>query len=482
MKRQKITLVELPPTSFGRLNASKVKDIYTRFKLPARANPLLQAILLNEGYGDVKSIDPNVNWGGKLTRHDLKRITESDYLLLSAITRTIPQTKELAQIYRKANPQGKIIAGGPHVTFMPEETLEWADFVVRHEGDKTLVELLETLENNKSLEGVKGISYVSGNKIINNECREFLTEEELDLLPNPDFSIYSKKTKGVVNTSRGCPYGCNFCSVTNFYGKGYRRKSNLKILEEINAVGEKNNDFFGDDNFGTRKSPTKELLRELIKIGNKTKYTCQLSVNSAFLYPEGNDIDEEFLSLLKQANFFAVCLGVESINKDTLKGFNKSATVERNKIAVKEFRKAGLWEHVMMMVGGDSDTNESLDETLDWSMQYADSVQFFAPLPLPGTPFTSEMEKQGRILTKDYYLYDGFHVIIEPKNFSPYGLQMKIWDMNSKFYSIKKNPFIKDSAYPWYKEGVHLYAQKIAWDISHDPQTREYFERLKEME
>ena len=158
MIEPRITLVELPATSFGKLNALKVKDVYTRVSIPARANPQLQAILLQEGYNDVESIDPNLNKKKKLTEVNLKRIVESDYLLLSSITRTIPQTRELAGIYKKANPNGKIIVGGPHVTFTPEETLEWADIVVRHEGDKTLVELLEKLGKEEPLENVKGIS------------------------------------------------------------------------------------------------------------------------------------------------------------------------------------------------------------------------------------------------------------------------------------------------------------------------------------
>ncbi|MFA6022720.1 MAG: radical SAM protein [Candidatus Pacearchaeota archaeon] len=487
MNNPKITLVELPPTSFGKLNTPLVKDIYTRFRLPARANPLLHAILYNEGYEDVKSIDPRADKRNEIDGKDLERIISSDYLLLSSITRTINQTEQLAKLYRLANRTGKIIVGGFHASLSPLEVLEWADVVVRHEGDKTIVELLRNLNNGLSLENVKGISYRIGNEFINNPCREFLTEKELSNLPNPDYSIYPRRTMGVLNTSRGCPYGCNFCSVTEFYGRNYRRKSNSKILEELAAM-EKTKKIFSnrsifitDDNFAMKKEETKELLKEMAKLNNGRKYTCQLSVNSAFVNGEDN-IDEEFLYLLKKANFIAVCLGVESINEDTLKSYKKPATAERNKIAVTEFRKAGLWNHVMMVIGGDGDTNESLDETVEWARKYVDSVQFFAPIPFPGTSLTKEMEKQGRMLSKDYYLYDGFHVVIEPKNFSPYELQMKILEMDKKFYTLKNNPYIKDSARPWYKRGVHTYAQKMMWDIEHEPQSIEHIKMLKKME
>jgi radical SAM superfamily enzyme YgiQ (UPF0313 family) len=480
MNQPKITLVELPPSSFGKLNNPKVKDVYTRFHLPARANPLLQAILLQHGYKDVVSIDPNLNRKGRLTNADLERLATSDYRLLSSITRTVVQTEELARFFKKENPKGIVIAGGPHVTFTPEEALEWADVVVRHEGDETLIELLGKLENRKSYEEVKGISYKINGRVINNESRRLLSPEELSALPAPDFSMYPRKTRGVVNTSRGCPYACDFCSVTQFYGNRYRRKSNSKILEEISLVGKHSPDvFFTDDNFAAKKSETKELLREIIKRRKKLSYSCQLSINSAFVSASSNEIDEEFLQLLKEANFFGIYLGIESINQKTLESYNKPATAERNKIAVRVFRDAGLWCHGMMMIGGDGDTNESLEEELSWAIENLDSVQFFAPIPFPKTPFSEEMEKQGRIMTRDYYLYDGIHVIVEPKHFSPYGLQKTLFDMHKRFYDVRQKEAIRRSSHSWYKRILHAYAIKILWDIEHEPQTMTYIEKLR---
>lgn len=481
MNQPKITLVELPPTSFGKLNNPRVKDVYTRFHLPARANPLLHAILSQRGYEDVVSIDSNLDRKGKITKADLERIAKSDYLLLSSITRTVVQTEELARFFKKANPYGVVIAGGPHVTFCPEESLEWADIVVRHEGDKTLVELLETLEGNKSPEKIiKGISYKIGNQVINNEPRELLSPEELSTLPAPDYSMYPRRTKGVVNTSRGCPYACDFCSVTQFYGNRYRRKSNSKILEELNLVRKHAPDvFFSDDNFAAKKAETKELLREIIKKRNRMSYSCQLSVNSAFTSLHSNDIDEEFIELLKKANFFGVYLGIESINQKTLESYNKPTTAERNKLAVKAFRERKLWPHGMMMIGGDEDTPDSLEEELSWAIDNLDSVQFFAPIPFPKTPFSEKMQGQGRILTKDYYLYDGIHVLIEPKHFSPYELQYTLFDMHKRFYDVRQKEAIRKSSHPWYKRIIHAYALKIMWDIEHEPQTRVYLEKLK---
>lgn len=482
MEQPKITFVELPATSFGKLNAPLVKDVYTIVPIFERAVSSLEAVLLQQGYEDVECINPRLNWGGKFTRANFRRSGESDYLLLSSITRTIPQTRELAEDCKKANPACNIIAGGVHVTFAPEEALKWADVVVRYEGEKTLVEVLEKLEKKESLENVKGISYKLDNKIIHNESREALTEEELSNLPIPDYSKYSKRAMGVANTSRGCPYACNFCCVTQFHGNKYRRKTNERILEELSLIKKRSHSiFFSDDNFAAKKSETKELLKEMIKNGdNKTSYHCQLSINSAFSSLKRNEIDEDFLELLRKAGFFGVYLGVESLNEQTLNLYNKPVTAERNKIAVKAFGDAGLWRHVMMMIGGDGDTPESLDYELEWAKQNTDSVQFSVPVNFPKTDFTEEMEKQGRILIRDYYLYDGIHVIVEPKHFSPYGLQQKSFDMHKEFYAPRQKG-TKKSLHPWHKRITHAYARKIIWDIEHEPQTIKHIENLRDL-
>ncbi len=473
-----ITLVELPPTSFGRIDGEKVKDIYAGFKLPSRANPLLHSILLREGYQDVRTIDPNYNsTPGRLSSGNFERIVGSDYLLLSAITRTVPQTRELALLYKKANPAGKVIVGGPHATFLPEESLQWADVVIRNEGDKTLPELIRKLEKDGSPDGVKGVSYKRNGEVVHEDFREPLTEEELSNLPQLFFeeSVRNGRDYLTISTSRGCPYHCNFCAVRIIYGSKYRRRSNESILSELERLmGEPQRYvFFTDDNFAGKKKETKDLLWRMIDLGyDHKRYLVQLSIQSAF--------EPELLSLLKRTGVFAAFVGVESVNEETLKSLNKKTTAERNKEAVRLFREAGIWVHGMMIVGGDGDTKESLEETLAWTRGNLDSVQFFTPIPLPGTAFAREMEQQDRVLTRDYHLYDTQHVIIRPKNLTPYELQETIIAMNRKFYSLR-NPvkMLRRSVRPLHKLVIDSYARGIIKSITSDSQTREHLERLK---
>ncbi len=472
----RITLVELPPTSFGKVNGEKIIDVYAGFRLPPRACPLLHAILLKQGYDDVKTIDPTYSLvSGKLTDEDLKRIYSSKYLFVSAITRTINQTKELAMQYKKENTSGTVIVGGTHATFLPEECLEWADVVVRNEGDKTIVELINNLEKDNSLEGIKGISYKKDGKIVHEEARESLTEEELSDLPLPFLEEHIKKGANVltISTSRGCPFSCNFCTVTIVYGSKYRRKSNEAIICELQAIQQEPQKtvFFVDDNFAGKPVATKELLRQMIALGfNKKKYLAQLSVHAAF--------DPELLGLLKEAGVHTVFIGIESINNDTLKALNKKSTAEKNKQAIQLFRQAGIWVHAMMMIGGDGDTHETINQTVVWAKENCDSVQFFTPIPLPGTKFSEDMKKQERIISKDYYLYDAQHVLIKPKNFTPEELQKTIMEMYKTFYSFSLFSVGK-SVHPFHKIAIDSYARGLIKSLLSNPQMKEHLNLLK---
>ena len=436
-KRVAITLVELPPTAFGLLNGEPIEDVFCGFMMPARAIPLLHAILLKAGFTNVASINPAVtSHAGRLSPRDMERISGSDFLLISTITRTISQSRELGLLYKRLNPRGTIIVGGPHATFYVEECIEWADFVVRNEGDKTLPRLMEVLTGGGSLADVPGISYSNGARTVHTRPVEPLTEDELSDLPAPYYDGETMRHMRVwpVNTSRGCPMGCDFCSVSLLYGSRYRRRSNESIINDLERIPAKpaRYTFFTDDNFAAKPAQTKQLLRMMIaRKLNREVSVCQLCASAAF--------DAELLELLVDARVNIAFVGIESISDETLKALNKKVDAERNKAAVRLFRKAGIWVHGMMMLGGDGDTEESLRETARWARRNLDSVQYFTPTPMAGTKFGEAMKTAGRILTNDTYLYDGQHVVLQPKHFTPYRLQKVIFDMYRDFYSFRES-------------------------------------------
>lgn len=476
-KNSLVTLVELPATLFGILNGEVGFDIYSQFKMPARAIHVLEGVLRQDGWKNTFSLNPIFNEKrGKLTSNDFKRIFNSDFLLISAITRTAPQSQELARLYKLKNPKGIIIAGGPDSTFRIEDWLNFVDIVVRGEGEKTILELMNCIIKGGNLKEIKGIAYKENNKVMITTPQELLTSEELSKLPHPYYSnfIKSKINAGVIETSRGCPNNCDFCTVTKIYGRQYRSKSMDYIFQELKRTEKMGTAlFFSDDNFIAIPSKSMALLEQIVKNKmNKRTSVAQTTIKIAD--------NPKLMRALKKANINALCIGIESINDETLKSLGKPYTAEQNKKAIKILKKAGFWVHGMMMLGGDGDTPKTLNETLKWAKKNLDSVQFFSPIPVPGTPFFDRMEKEKRILNKIWYLYDGNHVILKPKHFTPYQLQKTIYWMYEDFYSIKNS--IKRLILSKNKKlafSILLYAHLKGRKIIYNPQSQQHLAFLK---
>jgi len=437
-KQSRIVLVELPPTQFGIYNGDPGYDVYSRTNLPARALHSLQAILIRDGWQNVQPINPLYHGKNKrLTEENERAIFSSDILGVSSITRTSPQTIELIKKYKSANPDGIVIAGGFDPSFRKEEWLKaGADFVVIGEGEITLSQLTERLTYEKAqFNDIAGLAFKKGKEIVITKPRRLLAPDELGNLPLP---FYDKQTRAkifatVMETTRGCPNACDFCTVTKFYGRMYRQKPLdyvIKGLKDIKNMGKLV--FFTDDNFAANPERTIELCERIAKGGlYRRKSFAQVTVKIAD--------NPELLKALKKAGIDILCVGIESINEDTLRYYKKPYSAQQNKENIQTLRKAGFWIHGMMMVGGDGDTPKSLKEDFEWMKRNLDSVQLFAPSPFPGSDFSKRMKDEGRIITNDFSLYDAQNVVIRPKNFSAFELQKAINKMYEEFYSFRES-------------------------------------------
>lgn len=488
-----ITFVELQATSGGRLDSKPVGDIYSGTKFPSRGVDLLKEIHSREGWTDVVAIDPRFNsHPNQLNESDLRRIMSSPVLGLSLISRTVPQSKELARRYKEANPNGIIIVGGNHATFKVDECLGWADIVVRYEGDRTSPELLEALAKNGTPKGVKGVSYKDGDTIVNEPNRSLLTEEEMDSLPWPNYDpLIGKGATGlVIITSRGCIHGCDFCTEAEANEHRYRRIGNKVIIPRFRQLyGESSQRiFWADDNFAGKPKETEELLREISaeKLNADKRLVVQLHAEIG--------LRKGFPDLLREAGVFLATLGLESINEAALASLGKASNPQINIEGTRAIREAGVLVHAMIIAGADGDTVETLMDQLEWLKKHVDTIQIFTPGPLPGTPFTRRMEGQGRILRGEeaYHLYDGHYVLVRPKDIPPYDLQMLVPKMYEDFYSFK---LLKDAAKRvFFSPGVSFrqrwddlkrdvivraYARYTGRALLKDPQTKEHLEFLK---
>ncbi len=476
-----VTLVELPPTQFGVLDGEISYDMYSRVKLPARGIPSLDAVLRREGWKNLQSICSLDGENGKLSSENFGRIYDSDVLGISSITRTVPQSLQLAKEYKLRNPDGIVIVGGPDPTFRAEDWLEEVDIVVRGEGERTISELIERLAldgydpENPNLGDIDGLAFKRRGGIEVTTPRKLLTSEELSQLPHPFYSPRVRKSidAGVVETSRGCPNDCDFCTVTEFYGGKFRNKSTDYVIEELMQTRDMGRFlFFTDDNFiGVPRQAT-NLLEAIVGNGLNKKGGVQTTVKLA----ERPDL----MALLQKAGINLLCVGIESINDATLKGYGKPYTAQQNMQAIKTLKKAGFWIHGMMMLGGEGDTPETLKETSRWLSRNLDTVQLFAATPIPGSRLFDKVEKEGRILTKDLYLYDGQHVVTRPRNFTPFELQKTIFEMYEDFYGVGNTlRRLRNSPDKVLTLEISAYIKTLGRKMLYNPQSKKHLEFLK---
>lgn len=333
----------------------------------------------------------------------------ADIIGVSVLTSTAQRGYKIA----KAFPKEKVIIGGVHASLMPEEALQFARQVVVGEGEEVIVDIVE---------GKIKDEIVYGKPVQN-----------LDSLPQPDFSlIKGHKTFSwatPISTSRGCPFDCSFCSVTKMFGRKYRFRSAESVLKELNSVNAKRF-FFCDDNFTAHPNRTKSLLNLMLK-SKIRKWACQVRCDIA---KDGN-----LLQLMADAGCSVVCIGFESVNIKTLQSYQKKQTLEDIIHAIRSFHLKKIKIHGMFVLGGDDDSEKTVWDTLKFAIkQKIDTIQMSILTPFPGTKVYDDLNKEKRIFSRDWSLYDGQHIVFRPKMLSAKELQLNVLKAYAKFYSLSR--------------------------------------------
>jgi radical SAM superfamily enzyme YgiQ (UPF0313 family) len=416
MTIKKIALVE--PASAG-------LHIYSRAGLPRLGTVLLGTIARDLGY----DVDIQVEEINPIER---SRLFAADLVGISTITTTAIKSYALADDLRAA---GRIVVmGGPHVTWQVDEALEHCDYVIRGEGEEGFPALLEALgDETPELASIAGLSWLQDGVRKDNPLA---TPVDLDTLPLPDLDLagYGKnRAMGPrrvvpVQTSRGCPYTCTFCTVHTTFGRRMRYRSIDKVMDDLVRMdGSDIHVFFYDDNFVVGPRRCKELCERMIAADLKLRYSAQVRADIGK--------DAELLRLLKASGCMGVYIGLESVNEATLKAANKKQTVEGMRRDIRAIRKAGISIHGMFVLGFDEDDATTVDDTIRFATECGiTSVQFMILTPLPGSETFATLEEQGRLRTKDWSLYDCHHVVFAPKNLSPLQLQQGQIQGHARFY------------------------------------------------
>jgi radical SAM superfamily enzyme YgiQ (UPF0313 family) len=377
-------------------------NVYSKLSMPLLGPVYLGTILKNRGY-EVEIYNEDV------MAPDYTNL-KADLIGISILTSTATRGYEIARKF----PREKVIIGGVHASLLPDEAIQYASQVVVGEAEEVIVDVVE---------GRLKEPVVYGKAV-----------QDLDTLPEPDFSLikgYSSSPMIMpISTSRGCPFDCSFCSVTKIFGRKYRFRSSDKILKEMSSRKARSL-FICDDNFTANPARTRQLLKLMLK--NKVaNWTAQVRCDVAK--------DAELLSLMAKAGCKAVCIGFESVNPMTLKAYKKNQTIEEIVHAIRFIHKKNIKIHGMFVLGGEDDSKETIWETLRFAIkQKIDTIQMMILTPFPGTKVHEELVQQKRIFNTDWSLYDGQHVVFNPKLLSAKQLQLNILSAYTKFYSLSKS-------------------------------------------
>jgi radical SAM superfamily enzyme YgiQ (UPF0313 family) len=408
-------------------------NVFDRARLPRLGLPLIGRMLVDHGHNVRIYVET-------LASVDWEDIGDSDLVGFSTTTATTPVAYRMAERVRDLGIP--TVIGGPHVTFLADEGLEHCDYVVRREGQETMLELVDALEGDGNLATIAGLSYRDAeDKPIHNADRAPCPPAAFEALPAPALDLIAgneQMTNIPIMTQWGCPFRCDFCSVIHMFGRRVRARAIDNVLDELETYRGRGAVFFYDDNFVVDKQRTKALLRGMIERELTPPWSAQMRAEAVFRDRRTRELDHELLSLMRDSGCTMVYCGFESVSQATLEAYNKHQDVQDVRESIAAFHGYGIHVHGMFVLGGDTDDKSIFDKTVDFALDNEiDTVQFLMLTPCPGTPFYERMVDEGRILTDDLSLYDGHHCVVQPKLMSAYELQMGTCRAMARFYSIR---------------------------------------------
>ena len=407
-------------------------------KLPHIGLCIIGELLRRKGF-DVQIIDE------KVTPLITSDVMESDLIGISISTITAVKGYQLAEYYRKKL-KIPVVIGGVHASLNPDEAVKHADYVIRNEGENTILELIECLENNLSKDDILGLSYKEGDEIYHNPKRTFISD--LDSLPYPNWSLikgmFDQKVTPMnfnvypIQVTRGCPFNCTFCSVTPSFGKVCRHRTIESVIDELktNKLPTQNYVFFYDDNLVGNKRYLKDLLAAIIE-NDITIHGWHSQMRA--------DVSEdlELMELMQKTNCIIGTFGFESINPESLKTMKKDQDLDLIKHCIKSMHERQMAVNGFFVFGFESDTVETIRETVKFAQENLIDIAGFMPLtPFPGTALHDEMKDKDIIFSKYWELYDVQHVVYYPEKMSPYELYIESLKAYPRFYDIKRKKLI----------------------------------------
>ncbi|MGC9044523.1 MAG: B12-binding domain-containing radical SAM protein [Myxococcota bacterium] len=342
-----------------------------------------------------------------------------DIVGLSALTQEADGMHYIAHLVKGFNNKTITVAGGPHPTQFYDDVLsdKNIDFVIRGEGEEVFYELLERIRKNENIEGIEGISYRSGNRII--DGGRALLKIDINDLPYPDyesiemeryFNCFSMATIGkrryaAVSTSRGCPFECIYCH--NIFGRRFRYMRPERIVSEIEYLVRKfqiTDIEFVEDIFNLNRERTEKILDMLIQ--------KDFRLNLAF--PNGlrtDMLDKEMLIKFRKAGTIFISFAIETASSEQQRKIKKKLNLDTAREMIDFAADLGILCNGFFMLGFPGESREEIKSTIDFALNSRlHTAYFFIVNPFKGT-LLYEMNKdviENLTVSKKYDEYSYF--------------------------------------------------------------------------
>ncbi|MBW2148074.1 MAG: radical SAM protein [Deltaproteobacteria bacterium] len=362
----------------------------------------------------------------KITDENVEEIDfdeDVDLLGLTGMTMHAPRAYAIADRFRQRGIP--VVMGGIHASSIPQEALQHVDAVVVGEAEMVWEQLLQDVQRGE-LKPIYKADKVCSMKNMRHPRRDLLNRE-----------AYS--TVNCVQASRGCPFACEYCTVSQFFGRTYRYRPVDEIVEEVRSL-EGDVLMFVDDNLVGKPAMARELFQKLIPLNKK--WGSQGSLTMAK--------DRELLRLMSKSGNYAMFIGFESLSPDALAAMNKSwIQVEEFEDNIKIIQDHGIMIIGSFIFGLDQDDEGVFERTVRFCEKTGIELPiFFILTPIVGTPLFKRLESEGRILHRQWEKYNGGNVVFQPKLMSEDTLQEgynwgyhEIYSRLSMFKRIVLNPF-----------------------------------------
>jgi len=394
---------------------------------------------------EIEILDAKVkNLSYKQIRKKIKKINPDIVGITVFISASINVCYDIAKIVKDINQNTMVVFGGRHFTSEYEEALnvDEVDIIVRGEGELTFRELIlkETPEN------VKGISYKSNGKIINNPDRELIEDFENIRYPARQFTKNNKYKMltvriETVETSRGCPYRCKFCITPNFNKGLWRPRPFEKIITELKLISQNRkitDILFVDDNLTVNTKRIEKLCERIIECKknkeiNDFRFIAQVRADSIVKAPH-------MVKKMAEAGFWIVFIGIESVHEKILKDMRKGVVFNTVLKALQILHEYNIIVFGNMIIGLDLNaTEDDIRKEIKFIKKVdVDLISFTLLTPFPGTDTLKELEKKNLVITKDWSKYTLVNPVIKTYQLSPKKIQELL------YYSFKENNFFNN--------------------------------------